>query len=202
MTIEAMAIEGAWVITPTQHGDDRGVFMESFRADALAEATGYRLEVQQTNTSVSAAGVVRGIHFAQLPPSQAKYVTCPVGALWDVVVDIRTGSPTYGQWDAVLLDDVDRRAVLITEGLGHGFCSLVDGTVATYLCSTTYAPGREHGLDPFDPALAIAWPTTAPDGSALSHRCSEKDAAAPTLAELETGTLLPTLAEVVAFRGR
>lgn len=202
MTIEPMTIEGAWVITPTQHGDDRGVFMESFRADALAEATGYRFEVRQTNTSVSAAGVVRGIHFAQLPPSQAKYVSCPVGALWDVVVDIRVGSPTYGQWDAVLLDDVHRRAVLVTEGLGHGFCALVDGTVATYLCSTTYAPGREHGIDPFDAALGIAWPSTAPDGSPLRHRCSEKDAAAPSLAALAAGSLLPSLAAVETFLGR
>src|SRR5690606_23870900 len=113
MTTEPMSIEGAWVCTPRRFDDDRGTFLESYRAAELAEATGRTLEVAQVNTSVSRAGVVRGIHFADVPPSQAKYVSCPVGAIWDVVVDIRTGSPTFGRWEAVLLDDVDRRSVFL-----------------------------------------------------------------------------------------
>src|SRR5690606_22970512 len=116
-------------------GDDRGVFLEWFKDGAFQEATGRSLDLQQANLSVSAAGVLRGVHFADVPPSQAKYVTCPRGAVLDVVVDIRTGSPTFGQWDAVLLDDVDRRAIFLSEGLGHAFCSLEDGSVVTYLCS-------------------------------------------------------------------
>ena len=111
MQIRPLAIEGAWEITPRQLRDDRGVFLESFRADALAEHIGHPLQVRQTNTSVSSRGTVRGIHFADVPPSQAKYVSAVAGSFLDFVVDLRTGSPTFGQWDSVLLDTRDRRAV-------------------------------------------------------------------------------------------
>ena len=94
----------------------------------------------QANCSVSAAGVLRGLHFSELPPSQAKYVTCVSGAVFDVVVDIRVGSPTYGQWDSVRLDDRDRRSVYLSEGLAHGFMALEDDSTVMYLCSTPYAP--------------------------------------------------------------
>ena len=85
---------------------------------------------------MSAPGVLRGIHFSDVPPGQAKYVTCVAGAVLDVVVDIRVGSPTFGQWDSVLLDDVDRREIYLAEGLGHAFMSLADGSTVVYLCST------------------------------------------------------------------
>jgi dTDP-4-dehydrorhamnose 3,5-epimerase len=199
MSIEKLSIEGAWVITPRQFADDRGTFLEAFQGAALAEATGRELAVAQVNTSVSRAGVVRGIHFSDVPPSQAKYVTCPRGAIWDVVVDIRVGSPTYGQWEGVLLDDVDRKAVFLSEGLGHGFVALEDDSTAVYLCSTPYAPGREHGVHPLDPELAIAWPDRARDGSAISPLLSEKDAQAPTLARAREQGLLPTWEAVRAF---
>ncbi|WP_156200577.1 dTDP-4-dehydrorhamnose 3,5-epimerase family protein [Actinotalea caeni] len=202
MTTEPMSIEGAWVCTPRRFDDDRGTFLESYRAAELAEATGRTLEVAQVNTSVSRAGVVRGIHFADVPPSQAKYVSCPVGAIWDVVVDIRTGSRTFGRWEAVLLDDVDRRSVFLSEGLGHGFVSLVDGSTAVYLCSTPYAPGREHGVDPFDTDLGIDWPRTGRDGSPLTHIVSDKDREAPSLALARDQGLLPSLADVRAFLAR
>ena len=136
------------------------------------------LHLAQANCSVSSAGTLRGIHFAQLPPSQAKYVTCLHGAALDVVVDLRVGSPTFGQWDSVLLDDVDRRAVYLPEGLGHAFMALEDHTVVTYLCSAPYAPGREHGIHPLDPDVGIDWPTTARDGSPLAPLLSPKDDAA------------------------
>ena len=200
MDIRALTIEGAWEITPRQFGDDRGVFLEWFKDDRFADAVGHPLDLRQANLSVSAAGVVRGLHFAEIPPSQAKYVTCVRGAVLDVVVDIRVGSPTYGQWDAVLLDDVDRRAVYLSEGLGHGFMSLEDGSTVTYLCSAPYAPGREHGVHPLDPAIGIEWPTTARDGSPLTPLLSDKDAAAPTLAEAGAQGLLPAWEATQAFR--
>ena len=102
------------------------------------------------------------------------------GAAFDVVVDLRVGSPTYGQWDAVLIDDRDRRATYLPDGFGHAFLALEDNTVVSYLCSAVHAPAREHGIHPLDPAIAIDWPTTGRDGAALTPRLSPKDAAAPT----------------------
>lgn len=191
MTYRELAVPGAWEITPTQHGDPRGVFLEAFQGGPFAEATGHRFDLQQANISVSAAGVLRGIHFADVPPGQAKYVTCPKGAVLDVVVDIRVGSPTFGTWDAVLLDDVDRRAIYLGEGLGHAFLSLEDGSTVMYLCSTGYSPGREHGIHPLDPEVGIDWPTQARDGSPITPQLSEKDLAAPSLAEARASGLLP-----------
>lgn len=193
MSMEPLSIEGAWVYTPRQFADERGAFLEAYQAATLTEATGRSIDVAQVNTSISRAGVVRGIHFSDVPPSQAKYVTCPRGAIWDVVVDIRVGSPTFGTWEGVLLDDVDRRAVFLSEGLGHGFIALEDESVALYLCSTPYAPGREHGVHPLDPALGIGWPTAGRDGTALTPLLSEKDAEAPSLHEARDAGLLPTI---------
>ncbi|GAA4983585.1 dTDP-4-dehydrorhamnose 3,5-epimerase [Kineococcus glutinatus] len=189
-----MGIEGAWCFRPRQHTDERGVFLEQFTTAALERATGHRMDVAQVNTSVSAAGVVRGVHFADVPPGQAKYVTCTAGAVLDVVVDVRVGSPTFGEWRAVLLDDVDRAAVYIAEGLGHAFCALEEGSTVVYLCSTGYAPGREHGIHPLDPELAIAWPGTDRRGRPLTHLLSAKDAAAPGLARARDEGLLPRAA--------
>jgi dTDP-4-dehydrorhamnose 3,5-epimerase len=194
-------ISGAFSVTPQQHRDDRGVFLEWFRSDRFAEAAGHAFTIAQANCSVSAAGTVRGIHFAQLPPSQAKYVTCPSGAILDVVVDIRVGSPTYGQWDAVVLDDVDRKALYLSEGLGHAFMALADDTVVNYLCSAPYAPGREHGVHPLDPAIGIEWPTEGRDGRSLTPNLSPKDAQAPTLAEVAETGVLPTYDQVQEFLG-
>lgn len=188
MDIRPLSIEGAYVVTPRQFPDDRGVFLESFRGDRLAEQLGHRMDVVQTNISVSARGTVRGIHFADVPPSQAKYVTAVTGSLVDYVVDIRTGSPTFGRWEAVTLDAADRRAVYLSEGLGHAFCALEDGTTAIYLCSAAYNPAGEHGVHPLDPAIGLH----LPDG--VEPLLSPKDAAAPTLAEAEAAGLLPSYA--------
>lgn len=192
-----MTISGAWLVQPRLHADDRGTFLEAYRADALAEVVGHRLEVAQVNTSVSAAGVLRGVHFSDVPPGQAKYVTCTAGAVYDVVVDVRVGSPTFGTWEGVVLDDTERRAVYLAEGLGHGFCALTDDATVTYLCSTPYAPGSEHEVDPLDPAIGITWPTLARDGSPLAHRLSAKDAAAPSLAAAREAGLLPRAAGAI-----
>jgi len=102
--------------------------------------------------------VVRGIHFADVPPGQAKYVTCPRGAVLDYMVDVRVGSPTFGAVDVVRLDSEHRRAVYLSEGLGHAFLALEDNSTLTYLCSTGYAPGREHGINPVDPGLGLPLP--------------------------------------------
>ncbi|MBT0567106.1 dTDP-4-dehydrorhamnose 3,5-epimerase family protein [Williamsia sp. CHRR-6] len=199
MQVRPLTIAGAWELTPVQHGDPRGVFLEAFKAPVLAETIGHDFTVAQVNMSVSAAGVLRGVHFADVPPGQAKYVMCPVGAVLDVIVDIRIGSPTFGQWDSVLLDDTDRRAVYICEGLGHAFCSLQDGSTLTYLCSTGYNPGGEHGIHPLDPGVGIEWPTVGRNGQPLTYSLSDKDSAAPTLAQAQTQGLLPSIGDVEAF---
>ena len=186
MQTRPLTIDGAWEFTPKTFGDDRGVFLEWFKADVFAETVGQPFTVAQANQSVSARGVLRGVHFALVPPSQAKYVYCPRGAVLDVIVDIRVGSPTFGQWDAVQLDDVDRRAVYLSEGLGHAFVSLADGSAVTYLCSTGYNPGKEFGTHPLDPDLALPWPAD------IEPILSEKDAAAPTLAEAAEQGILPS----------
>ncbi|MFG1785545.1 dTDP-4-dehydrorhamnose 3,5-epimerase family protein [Rhodococcus oryzae] len=191
MQFRELKVPGAWEFTPKQFGDDRGVFLEWFRDPTFTEATGRTLDLQQANCSVSAAGVLRGVHFADVPPGQAKYVTCVRGAVLDVAVDLRVGSPTFGVWDAVLLDDVDRRAVFLSEGLGHAFLSLEDDSTVVYLCSTGYAPGREHGIDPLDPEVGIDWPTAGRDGTEFEFRLSDKDAAAPSLAAALESGLLP-----------
>jgi len=199
MTYRELTVPGAWEITPTQHGDPRGVFLEYFQGGPFAEATGHRFDLQQANCSVSAAGVLRGIHFADVPPGQAKYVTCAKGAVLDVAVDLRVGSGTFGQWDAVLLDDVDRRAIYLAEGLGHAFMSLEDDSTVLYLCSTGYAPGREHGIHPLDPDVGIIWPTSGRDGQPLTPQLSAKDLAAPSLRQASDQGLLPRLDEVSAY---
>src|SRR3954453_7721034 len=183
MKFRQLSIAGAWEITPAQHGDPRGLFQEFYRFDHLAAEIGHPLRLAQGNLSVSGRGVVRGIHFADVPPGQAKYVTCARGAVLDVVVDIRVGSPTFGQGDSVLLDDVDRRAIYLGEGLGHAFLSLEDDSTVLYLCSTGYSPGREHGIHPLDPEVGIDWPTIGRDGRALTPQMSDKDLVAPSLSE-------------------
>ena len=199
MTYRELAVPGAWEITPVQHGDPRGVFLECFQGGPFRAATGHDLDLLQANCSVSAAGVLRGIHYADVPPGQAKYVTCATGAVLDVVVDIRVGSPTFGTWDSVLLDDVDRRAIYLSEGLGHAFLSLEDDSTVLYLCSTAYAPGREHGIHPLDAEIAIAWPRAARDGSPIVAQLSDKDLASPTLAEAAAQSLLPRYDDVAAY---
>ena len=193
MQTRALKIDGAWEFTPRTFGDDRGLFLEWFKAEVFADTVGHELGVAQANQSVSARGVLRGIHFAAVPPSQAKYVYCPKGAVLDVVIDIRVGSPTFGEWDAVQLDDVDRRAIYLSEGLGHAFMSLADGSAVTYLCSTGYNPTREFGTHPLDPALGLPWPAD------VTPVLSDKDAAAPTLADAEQQGILPTWDDCQAF---
>lgn len=196
MAIRELAIPGAWEITPRLYGDDRGSFFEWFTEGEFGEFAGHRFDLRQANCSVSSAGVLRGLHFAELPPSQAKYVTCLRGSVFDVVVDIRVGSPTYGRWDSVLLDDRDRRSVYVSEGLAHGFLALQHDSTVMYLCSAGYAPDREHTIAATDPAIGIVWPDTV-FGPQLV--LSERDRAAPTLAEVRAAGLLPRWDDTRAF---
>ena len=187
-------IEGVWTFTPVLRPDNRGVFLESFRESVLSEAVGHAFKSKQMNISVSHKGTVRGIHFAEVPPGQAKYVQCFDGRILDIAVDIRVGSPTFSQWEAVELDSETRRGLFLAEGLGHAFCALTTSVTVGYLCSEPYAPTREHGINPLDAELSLPWPDG--DRSVLSP----KDAAAPTLEQaLETG-LLPSYDECVRWR--
>ncbi len=185
--VEASAgsIEGMWIFTPVLRPDDRGVFLESFKDSVFTEAVGHCFDLKQMNISVSKKGTVRGIHFADVPPGQAKYVQCFDGRILDIVVDIRVGSPTFGQWEAVELDSESRRGLYLAEGLGHAFCALTDTVTVGYLCSEPYAPTREHGIHPLDGDLSLPWP----DGT--DSVLSPKDAAAPTLAQAVESGLLP-----------
>jgi len=193
--MEPMSICGAWTFTPAVYRDDRGYFLEWFRAGELSESLGYWPGTAQANCSVSRRGVIRGIHFASVPPGQAKYVTCVSGAVLDVIVDVRAGSPSYARWEAVRLDDESRRAVFLSEGLGHAFTALSDEATVIYLCSTPYSPGSEHGVHPLDPDIGIDWPTDT------EPVLSPKDAAAPTLQEARRAGLLPVYADCEAYLG-
>ncbi|WP_067969878.1 dTDP-4-dehydrorhamnose 3,5-epimerase [Mycolicibacter icosiumassiliensis] len=185
MDARELTIPGAWEITPTQHTDSRGVFFEWFTDREFTAFAGHRFDLRQANCSVSSAGVLRGLHFAQAPPGQAKYVTCVSGSVFDVVVDIRVGSPTYGHWDAVLLDALGRRSVYLAAGLAHGFLALQDNSTVMYLCSAEYDPQREHTICATDPAIGIDWPADHP------LTLSERDAQAPSLADARSAGLLP-----------
>lgn len=196
MQIRELAVPGAFEVTPKQFPDDRGVFFEWYRFDGLAEAVGHPLDLRQGNGSVSRKGVVRGIHFADVPPSQAKYVTVAHGAVLDFVIDIRVGSPTFGQWDSVVLDTVDRRALYISEGLGHCFVALTDDAAVNYLVSEVFSPTREHGITPLDETIGLEMPFAIDELS-----LSPKDLAAPTLLEAEAAGLLPTWDAALAFTG-
>ena len=169
-------LEGTVLLAPDVHGDDRGFFSETFRADAWA-AHGVATDFVQDNHSRSRRGVVRGIHF-QLPPGQGKLVRCARGRVWDVVVDLRRASPTFGEWEAFELDDVRGHQLWIPPGFGHGFCVLSEVADFVYKCTSYYDPATERGIKFDDPDVGIEWP----DGVELQY--SERDRTAPRLAEI------------------
>jgi dTDP-4-dehydrorhamnose 3,5-epimerase len=192
VNIRQLTVPDSYVLDLVPHGDSRGRFTEWYRADILSEALGYEFALAQANHSVSTRGALRGVHFALVPPGQAKYVYCPVGKVLDVTVDIRVGSPTFGVHDAVVLDSETPRAVFLSEGLGHAFVSLADSSSVTYLVSTLYSPGQEFGIDPMDPALGLPWPRD------LDLEVSGKDRTAPSLDEAVAQGLLPTMEQCAA----
>jgi len=183
--VSPLRFDGVYQFDPVLRPDDRGVFLESFKANTFADAVGHTFDLAQMNISVSKGGTIRGVHFADVPPGQAKYVQCFAGSILDIVVDIRVGSPTFGDYDAVELSAESRTGLYIPEGFGHAFCALSDSATVGYLCSEGYSPQREHGIHPLDPDLALPWPATA------SPVLSAKDAAAPTFSQARESGLLP-----------
>jgi dTDP-4-dehydrorhamnose 3,5-epimerase len=183
--VEPLRIEGAWVYTPEVFTDVRGSVYEWFNDGEIVAATGRRFSVAQANCPVTRRGRIRGIHYADVPPGQEKYITCVAGTILDVVVDLRIGSPTFGEWESVLLDGANRRAVYLSAGLGHAFMALSDAASAVYLLSTPYSPSREHSVHPLDPQIGIAWD---PD---IGPILSDRDAGAPLLAEAQEAGFLP-----------
>lgn len=184
MKVRPFKIAGAWEFASTPFQDDRGSFAEMYRSGDLAALTGAPMPLAQINVSRSRHGVVRGIHYADVPPGQAKYVMCIRGEIRDVVVDLRTESPTYGQWEDVLLTEDNHRGVYISEGLGHGFVALSSVATVLYVTSTGYDPKREHAIHAMDPDLAINWRVTEPI-------LSKRDVLAPTLAAARAAGQLP-----------
>ena len=194
MEFRELTVPGVFEVTPKKFADDRGLFTEWFRNDHLARATARTFDSVQANLSVSRRGVVRGIHFALIPPSQAKYVTCVAGAVVDFAIDIRTGSPAFGTWDSVTLDDVDRRAIFIPEGVGHAFVALTDNATVSYLVTAPFTADREFGINPLDADIALDFPLSRDE-----LLLSPKDTDAPGLAEAEKLGILPTWAEAQDF---
>ena len=173
-------LPGCVVVEPQVLGDARGFFFESFNRDKLAKH-GLAPVFVQGNVSSSARGVLRGLHY-QWPNPQGKYVSVIEGEVWDVAVDIRRGSPTFGKWTAVVLSAQNRRHFWIPEGFAHGFAVLSERAVFSYLCTATYDATADAGIRWDDPTLAIDWPVSAP-------QLSEKDQRAPLLADVPDARL-------------
>ena len=167
-------LEGPLLLQPTVHGDARGFFLETFRTSALAEL-GVHDEWVQDNHSRSARGVLRGMHFQ---PGMAKLVRCARGAILDVLVDIRPGSPSFGSWEGFELDDEHHRQLYAPDGFAHGFCVLSESADVIYKCSAYYDPAAESGFRFDDPQVGIRWPEQ------LELQTSERDRSAPLLYEL------------------
>ncbi len=180
MSITSLDIPNAWIFTPKQFSDPRGTFFEWFQDSTFLEAAGHAFSLSQANCSISQKGVVRGIHYADIPPGQAKYVTCVSGSVLDVLVDLRVGSPTFGKWNSVLLEMNERKVVYLPSGIGHAFMALEDNTTVVYLCDQRYNPKNEHEIHPLDPTIGIKWP------EGIEPLLSDKDAAAPSFESIKS----------------
>jgi dTDP-4-dehydrorhamnose 3,5-epimerase len=168
-------IDGLVLIEPEVHGDERGFLVETFRADTWREL-GVDTEFVQHNASRSSRGTLRGIHF-QTRPGQAKLVRCSRGEIFDVAVDLRRGSPTFGKWEGYVIDDRDHRQLFVPVGFGHGFAVLSEQADVSYQLSSLYDPATESGIAWDDPAVAIEWPVDEP-------LLSDRDRHAPKLAHV------------------
>jgi dTDP-4-dehydrorhamnose 3,5-epimerase len=186
LEIKSIGIEGAYLILPEIHQDNRGNFREWFKPGSLENLTDSKFEVTQANLSVSNEGVIRGIHLTTGERPQSKYVTCMSGRILDVIVDLRTNSPTYKKWVSIELDPCNGKSVYITQGLGHAFMALEKNSSLMYLVNQEYDPANELGVNPLDPGLGIDWP-------AIPAILSEKDSKAPFLSELVSLGKLPQI---------
>ncbi|MEP1522223.1 dTDP-4-dehydrorhamnose 3,5-epimerase [Ascidiaceihabitans sp.] len=177
LTVEHTPLDGVLILTPARFGDVRGFFSESWNRATMRDA-GLDLEFVQDNHSLSARkGTLRGLHFQTPPMAQDKLVRCGRGALYDVAVDIRSGSATFGQWFGVELSAENGRQLLVPAGFAHGFVTLQDDTEICYKCTAPYAPDCDAGIAWDDPDIGVDWGISEPV-------LSEKDATAPTLKEL------------------
>jgi dTDP-4-dehydrorhamnose 3,5-epimerase len=177
MKITKSRLEGVLLIEPDVFGDDRGFFMESYNAKAFAEA-GVDVEFVQDNHSRSSRGVLRGLHYQIPPKAQDKLVRVVVGEVFDVAVDLRRGSPTFGQWDGFLISAENKKQVFIPKGFAHGFLVLSETADFLYKCGDYYSPEHERGVIWNDPDIGIEWPFPK---DAASPILSRKDADLPTL---------------------
>ena len=192
MKAHPLKISGSWKIEFQKFEDNRGFFYESFKAEEFPRLIGRNFDIKQTNTSSSSKGSVRGVHYALVPPSQAKLVQCQRGSIKDYVIDIRIGSPTFGQFEAIDLDEKAASAIFIEEGLAHAFVALENNTIVTYYVSEKYNPEREKGINPFDKTLNILWPE-------IDLILSEKDKAAISLEQAKDQGILTTYDECKKF---
>jgi len=192
MKTTPLGIDGSWKIDFQRFDDNRGYFYESFKEEDFKTHIGRNFKIKQTNTSSSSKGSVRGIHFAMVPPSQAKLVQCQRGSIRDYVIDIRVGSPTFGKFEVVELSENSASEVFIEEGLAHAFVALENHTVVTYYVNEKYNPEREKGINPFDKTLNVKWPD-------LELIISEKDKQAISLDESKAQGLLPNYDECKKF---
>lgn len=179
-----LGLSGVFEFRPAVHADARGHFAEWFRSDLFLAATGRSFDTVQVNVSTSHSGVVRGIHFSDVPLGQAKYVSAIVGTVRDYIVDVRVGSPTFAQWVSVVLSDETRNSVFIPEGFGHAFAVLSPFATITYLVTDLYRPVRERTISIYDRDIALKL-------SGDDLMLSPQDDAAPTLAELAAAGALP-----------
>lgn len=180
MQIEQTSLPGVLVLIPRRHGDHRGFFSESYNRQRMAEA-GIKVTFVQDNQSLSAqTGTLRGLHFQVPPHAQVKLVRCGRGRFYDVAVDIRRGSPSYGRWVGVELSFENGKQLLIPAGFAHGFVTLEPDTEIVYKCSDYYAPDCDAGIAWGDPDLDIDWPHSG------APVLSKKDAVAPRLSEIDS----------------
>jgi dTDP-4-dehydrorhamnose 3,5-epimerase len=175
MRIEATPLQAPRLVEPVLHGDDRGFFVEVYRKDLLA-AAGVHDDFVQDNHSRSKRGVVRGMHFQ---PGMSKLVRCARGAIFDAIVDLRLGSPTFGRWEGYELSDENARQLYCPDGFGHGFCVLSEIADVVYKTSSLWDPALEGGFRFDDPDVGIEWP------AGLELIASERDGAAPALAAVQ-----------------
>lgn len=178
MNIIPLKLADAMIIEPVVHGDHRGFFMESYSKSKFSEQ-GIKYEFIQDNHSLSVeAGVLRGLHYQLEPKAQTKLVRVISGAIYDVIVDIRKGSPTFAHWEGVILSASNKRQLLVPKGFAHGFCTLVPNTEVVYKVDEYYSPEHDRGILWNDPVLAIDWPISKPI-------LSEKDKNHPFFNEIE-----------------
>jgi dTDP-4-dehydrorhamnose 3,5-epimerase len=179
MLFTAASLEGVFVYSPQRHSDNRGHFEERFKLSEFSSQVGVEFKVRQVNQSSSSKGVLRGIHYTEGSPGQAKYVSCPRGSIWDVVVDLRRNSPSYGKWFAKLLSADNGKSIFIPEGMGHAFVALENDSVVNYLCSTEFDPTLDRALNPFSPKLGIPFEELLSTHGIQKLILSEKDSSAP-----------------------